>query len=444
MIDLPHDTMSEAGITATLIKHPDFIAHSENLKPSFFYNKEHASYYWAIRELYKAGVSKIDAFNLTTKLNEEKGVKNIVNKSVDAIQEYINMSVDIARNTVEEYKLLVEKVIALSFKRDLYKKIITIENNCLNDDTDLNKLLNSVYSDLDNLIETYILDDNIQLFGDKIEELWNEIVSRRGNGFTGIPSKFPLLNNYFGYEDGELYILKARMKRGKSAFLMNEAIHKIQMGIPLAYFDTEMSSRLFFERLLSSLTKIPIKKIKFGNYSKSEEEMIKDAMKWLKQQKFVHIYNPSWTNEKIYSVCKTLKHKMNLQFLVFDYIKSNTKSANEQYNELGEKTDFLKNNIAGDLKIPVLSAVQLNRNGQIADSDKIERYTSVSMLWKEKEADEIVTDGQECGNYKLTVELNRIGEQMTEDEYIDFIFVGNTMTIEQAKKQHEKSSLPFE
>lgn len=441
MIDLPHDTMCEAGITATLIKHPDFIAHSENLKPSFFYNKEHASYYWAIRELYKAGVSKIDVFNLTTKLNEEKGVKNIVNKSVDAIQEYINMSANIARDTLEEYKILVERVIALSFKRDLYKKITTIENNCLNDDIDLNKLLNSVYNDLDNLIESYILDDNIQLFGDKIEELWNEIVSRRGNGFTGIPSKFPLLNNYFGYEDGELYILKARMKRGKSAFLMNEAIHKIQMGIPLAYFDTEMSSRLFFERLLSNLTKIPIKKIKFGNYSKSEEEAIKEAMKWLKQQKFVHIYNPSWTNEKIYSVCKTLKHKINLQFLVFDYIKSNTKSANEQYNELGEKTDFLKNNIAGDLKIPVLTAVQLNRNGQIADSDKIERYCSTSLLWKEKDAEEIATDGQECGNYRLTVELNRIGEQMADDEYIDFVFVGNTMTIEQAKKQHEKTQL---
>ena len=43
----------------------------------------------------------------------------------------------------------------------------------------------------------------------------------------------------------------------------------------------------------------------------------------------------------------------------------------------------------------------------------------------------------------MTVDLNRMGEQMGEDEYIDFKFDGNRMRIEQAK-QHDSSSNPFE
>ena len=70
------------------------------------------------------------------------------------------------------------------------------------------------------------------------------------------------------------------------------------------------------------------------------------------------------------------------------------------------------------------------------DSDKIERYASVSLSWRDKSTDEIITDGEECGDYRLSIDLNRLGEQMNENEYIDFVFNGNHMQINQAAKQH--------
>jgi hypothetical protein len=131
-----------------------------------------------------------------------------------------------------------------------------------------------------------------------------------------------------------------------------------------------------------------------------------------------------------------LKYKIGLGYLIFDYIKSNTLSSSEQYNELGGKCDFLKNTIAGGLDMSVLAGAQLNRNNETADSDKLDRYASVSVMWREKTPEEILNDGKECGNYALNINLNRIGEQMGDDEYIDFMFNGSIMTIEQAK-QHE-------
>ena len=91
----------------------------------------------------------------------------------------------------------------------------------------------------------------------------------------------------------------------------------------------------------------------------------------------------------------------------------------------------------------MLAGAQLNRANQVADSDKLERYVSASMLWRDKTTEELAKDTLDCGNFALTVDLNRMGEQMGEDEYISFAFDGNRMRIEQAK-QHDSSSNPFE
>ena len=102
----------------------------------------------------------------------------------------------------------------------------------------------------------------------------------------------------------------------------------------------------------------------------------------------------------------------------------------------------MKNRIAGELDLAVLAGAQLNREDKVADSDKLERYASVSAKWRKKTSDEMANDGKECGNYAFSVSLNRLGEQMFEDEYIDFKFSGAQMRIEEAK-QHEEQEVPY-
>ena len=133
---------------------------------------------------------------------------------------------------------------------------------------------------------------------------------------------------------------------------------------------------------------------------------------------------------------------MNLQFVVYDYFKSSQTDSSAQYNDLGAKCDFLKNKIAGELDLAVLAGAQLNRNDEVADSDKLERYASVSAKWRKKSSEEIANDGKDSGNYALSITLNRLGEQMFEDEYIDFKFLGSKMRIEEAK-QHNVAEVPY-
>lgn len=439
------DNQAEAGVIATLVYHPEFILHTDYLKPSYFYRVENGCIYWAINELYKSGVETIDALNITNMLNSDQAVKRKMSEcNLTDMHEFIEMSRYACRHSLEEYKLLVRNVVTMAFKRDLLKVSTEVQDNCFNSNADLAKLNTLVNDKYTRLTEQYLVSSEIETFGAKVDGLWQEICDRRtDNGLYGIPSKYSILNDYFTYEQGELVLLKARMKQGKSAFFMNEAIHKIKNAVPTLFYDTEMKDRLFFERMLAHLTGIEIRRIKRGDYSYDEGQKLAKTMEWIKAQPFVHIYAPRTSDEEIYATHKILKYKIGLEFSIYDYIKSNIQSSSENSNVLGQKCDFLKNEIAGSLDIAMLAGAQLNRANDVADSDKIERYVSTTLWWRNKDNETIEKDGFKCGNYALTVDLNRNGAAMDEEEYIDFKFDGSVMRIEEAQ-QHRVQETPFD
>lgn len=436
------DTQAEAGIIATLIYNPTFCLHSEQLKPNHFYNKDSSCLYWAICQLAKKGINNIDSFNLTGMLNSNEGIRSMFEKYSINVDNYIDMAKTVARDTLEEYKILVSRVMALAFKRALHKKLQYFDSMCIDiNDDDIHELSGNIYNAVSQLNEQYVLNDKVRLIGEVLDDIWDEIQQRSSKGIVGLKPKIPLLSSYFTYEPGELVLLQARMKQGKSAYMLNEAIYQLKCGNRVAYFDTEMPSRQFVERALAHLSGIPVRKIKDGSYTVTEEELLKEAMGWLRKQKFVHMYKPAWSTESIYATAKILQHKMDMNFLIFDYLKDNTGNAAELANKLGEKADHLKNFVAGGLNIPVLAAAQLGRSGEVADSDKLDRYTSVSVKWMRKAKDEIEGDWLKTGNYKMNVKFNRLGELQDEDEWIDVVFNGNIMDIHQAEIQHEHMEL---
>lgn len=436
------DTQAEAGVIATLVYHPEFILHSDYLKPGYFYNIENGCLYWAISELYKAGIDVIDALNISNMLNSNKAVKRKMEEcNLENINEFITMAQYAARHTLEEYKLLVNSVVTCSFKRNLAKIASEIQTDCYNSDMDLSKMNEVVNSKISKLLESYITSNEIELFSEKTNRLWEKLRSQDVS--ERIPSKFKLFNPYFKYKPGELVLLKARMKQGKSAFFLNELVDKISNGIPTLYVDTEMDDDNFYERLLAHLSGIQYELIDENRLTEDQVNRLEKCNEWIDNHPFVHIYMPDVNYDEIYSICKILKYKINLKFFIFDYIKSNKEGAAENANLLGARTDFLKNRIAGELELAVLSGAQLGRSGDVADSDKILRYVSTSIYWRFKTVEEISTDGLDCGNILAYVDVNRNGRQMMEDEAISFSFDGDRMRITEAK-QPDKPKTPFD
>ena len=450
----PHDTNAEAGVICTLIRHPEFELKSEHLQPSFFYYPENGEIYRAIKRLVNQGVTNIDELTLTTQLSMISDTdKLFYGETKEKIRELIDGASYVARSSEEEYKVLVDTVIGLGFKRHAVAKLQDIIGDCMeckidNIDEVNSKLLDTV----NNLATDFITGDEIDYFGKKMDTIWEKIKNRRNaDGTYGILPRWSCLKDYFTYQNGELTLYCARKKKGKSVIALNETLDKAKSGLNVVYFDTEMKDELFMTRLCSHATGISEDKIKNGTMSYEEEKIFDDTYEWLKTLPIIHEYSPNWTKEGIITQAKILHNKGKCDFFIFDYLKENSKkemSASDRSRELGKWADAIKNGICGALDIPGIAFAQLGRDMNIANSDEISRYVTTGITWDTKTNEEICKHGKECGNMKMKVDFNRIGkshDEDDEDDYLDFNFIGEILTIQETKAQHTRDdATPFE
>ncbi|MBQ5562780.1 MAG: hypothetical protein IIT39_05290, partial [Clostridia bacterium] len=131
------DISSESSVIGTLLLHPDYIAHSKFLKPNYFYNTENGIMYWAIDELYKEGITNIDAYNLSNKLSSNKSVENkLQDANFPDVQETINLYSTAARDTIEEYLMFAKNVVDYAFRRKLDTSLLSMRDDCYNKSID--------------------------------------------------------------------------------------------------------------------------------------------------------------------------------------------------------------------------------------------------------------------------------------------------------------------
>lgn len=425
---------SEAGIIASIVMKPEFTFYSEQLKPNHFSDTQNAYIYYAVCELAKRGIEKVDAYNITNILNMKEATKKQTETiTIQALNDLIDVAKVIARESVEEYKLLVANVLDAAFRRDTYNKLIECERLCFNSsESDIEQ---KIYSALDDVMMEFSTTTEVPQYKDVIDSLWGEIEARQDSGMAGIPFKFDTLNAYATIERGELFVFAAEAKQGKSMMLLNCAVDLLKRDVAVFYIDSELNSRMFTCRLIAHLTGIEFNRLKAGRYTPEEKVRIEQAIKWLKTKKFTHLYMPMFDAQSIYTAVKKVKHTQGLDVLIVDYFKGKGEGdAFDSYQELGRFVDMVKNQICGDMNIAGIGAAQATASGKVADSAKIGRNASTIALIQDKTPEEIEADGAECGNKKLRICLNRNGAQMSTDEYIDLFFNGNVISYEEAKQ----------
>jgi replicative DNA helicase len=419
-------------VVATLIHHPSFYFHSENLRPNHFADRQNAFLYWALGELAKRGVEKIDAYNISNILaSNEAAKKHMKMVPLEAIHELVDVSHLIARTSAEEYLLAAENVVETAFRRTVKKKLERCASLCGNLSADIRK---EIYA-LDGAMLAFATTNDVPPFKDVVEPIWEDIERRQG-GATGVPFQFPTLNRYATIDRGELFIFAASAKKGKSITLLNCAVDLMKRGMKVLYLDSELNDRMFTPRMIAHLTGIEFSRVRAGRYSDDEHQRILLAVQWLKAQNtLTHKYLPLFDEHSVYTITKRVSHAQGLDVLIVDYFKgSGDGDAFSTYQELGRFVDLVKNGICGDMDIAGIGAVQATAAGKIAESDKINRNASTIALILDKTLEEIETDGADCGNKKLRVVLGRNGPQMADDEYIDLHFEGNKILYTEAKQ----------
>lgn len=425
---------SESGVIASLIHNPELSFYSEYLLPNHFTNKDNRCVYTAICDLARKGIMTIDPYNIIECLNSSEATRKYADDlSVEKLQELVEMSDVLARNTVEEYKMLVSNVMDAAFRRDTFQRLRECQALCY--DRSEENVEQKIYNIIDDVMTEFSTANEIPPYNEVIDDCWEEIKSRQGNGFAGIPFKFNALNEYATIEPGELFVFAAEAKQGKSMMLLNCAIDLLKRDLAVLYLDSELNTRLFTARVLAHLSGVEYRKLTTGNYTKEEASRIDEARAWMKTRKFTHIYIPMFDQQSIYTAVKKVKHTQGLDVLIVDYFKgSGDGDAFDSYQELGRFVDMVKNQICGEMGICGIGAAQATINGRVADSAKIGRNASTIALIQDKTPEEVEADGAECGNKKLRVILNRNGMQHATGEYIDLKFDGNHISYEEAKQ----------
>lgn len=283
-------------------------------------------------------------------------------------------------------------------------------------------------------------------------------------GQIGVSSGFPIYDKAIGggFRRGSVSMIGARTKAGKSVLAINVASHVSRvLKLPVLYLDTEMVKEEQQIRFVARLTETPIDDLETGQAGKDmhTRRKILDKLKDESQSKLFHYKNVSGKPfEEILSIMRrwVMKHvgvdengKAKDCLIIYDYMKlmSGDGISNDmkEYQLLGFMMTSL-HNFAVRYSVPVLSFIQLNRDGitkestdAAAGSDRIMWLCSNFSIYKFKSDDEIKDSGLHEGNRKLVPVIARHGAGLPQGHnYINMLMTGKFAKIVEGKTDFEQ------
>ena len=256
-------------------------------------------------------------------------------------------------------------------------------------------------------------------------EVYCDRKDRKGNG--GIPTGFSGLDRCLngGAEPGQLIILAAPTKKGKSAFALNVLRNiGINHQVPTLLVNTELSQEQVSLRTLSILSQVDHSRIATGQTSPNEDTKVMDAVEELSKSTLYTLHAPDLTVLSLTSFLRQYSIQYGIKFACVDYIgRIDTQDAKlQEWQVLRFAAKRLKT-LAQQLKISILMVAQINEDGQLEGAKAMRNECDLFAHLRP------MTD-KECGecsgfNYVLVIESNRSGPQAK----IPLQYRGETLTF---------------
>lgn len=276
----------------------------------------------------------------------------------------------------------------------------------------------------------------------------------------GISTGFPRYDFAIGggLRRGTVNVIGARPKTGKTLLADNMGVHIAQQGIPVLNLDTEMRKEDHQHRLMAMLTDVPINDIETGAFSKNptNRKKVFDAAKQLKDIPYYFKSIGGMSFEDQLSIMRRWiakvvgvndEGKANDCVIIYDYLKlmdsADIRGDMKEFQVLGFMMTSL-HNFSLKYEVPVLSFVQLNRDGitkestdTASGSDRIIWLCSNFTIYKRKSDEEVAADGPEHGNRKLVPVIARHGEGLDPNDYINIRMHGSSGKIKEGLTSFE-------
>ncbi|WP_121442182.1 replicative DNA helicase [Alkalispirillum mobile] len=195
---------------------------------------------------------------------------------------------------------------------------------------------------------------------ERIDQLY-----RQEGEVTGLATGFDDFDRMTsGLQDGDLVIVAGRPSMGKTTWAMNIVEHAaMKQDAPTAVFSMEMPGDSLAMRMLSSLGRVELQRIRSGRLEDDDWPRLTSTLSLLSQAKLFIDDTPGLSPSEMRARARRLKREHGLGLIVIDYLQlMQVPGAKEnRAQELSEISRSLKG-IAKELDVPVIALSQLNRS----------------------------------------------------------------------------------
>ena len=413
----------------------------QTLKPEHFYFDELKAAYQASWELSSEGKS-IDFVSVLKKLvakgfYDEKQAKQMLLECADLVPS-ISQAEAYAKTVVDSFKArkLQEIGTRLAFDGVFADNVNEVADEIMSE------LYEVVSGQHKKQLKT-VGDIGTQIF----EGYSNDGQDLENRSHTGFSRLDEILK---GMSAGNLIILAARPKLGKTAFALSIAENIAKSGKTVAFYSLEMESSEIYERLLSKRSKIPMNTLidrRFKDKRRPQKVRAEEINKIAESIDEIYSLpikindNPACTVNDVRLESRLVK---DLGLIVIDYLQlmRSTKRFENRNLEVGSICRELKC-LASELGVPILCLSQLNRTSdestrpspsELRDSGSIEQDANkVILMWSiEKNLNERgLVESKTIG---VDVALNRRGTTGV----TLFNFNGNYMKFTELDRKYEE------
>jgi replicative DNA helicase len=345
MQNLPHSQEAEQSVLGCILSKESLIADiAHTLTEADFYNPAHKEIYKIMLKLY----------------NDSKAIDVITVSNEGADIEYLTNLADIVPTT-ENIKQYISILKGKSLRRQYVTAGQKIVDMAINGQYDnMTDFKNDVLSAVDIDVKDNKEQEN------NIKQLVPKVIEGLDKRYNEKETSYKKYGYYWidkwtsGVRLGLTY-LAARPSVGKTAFSLNILDHLASQGMKVAMFNLEMEKEQLVERMLSIRTKLQYEKV-LKPWSMNENDWVKVAESGQLAAHDIYIYDTIFKIEEIKSICRELKSKGQLDYVIVDYLQlcetmKKCSGPNDRVSHISRQFKIMQK----ELKVPFLVLSQLNR-----------------------------------------------------------------------------------
>jgi replicative DNA helicase len=223
---------------------------------------------------------------------------------------------------------------------------------------------------------------------------------------TGIPQLDRAIR---GLRAGNMLVISAPTKGGKTTLALNIAANTAKAGNPVGIFSMEMNEGEIADKLLSAEGEIDISSLAFAGPNKFIADRLRNAAGVIGRSP-IFLRDESLLNTiQFRSAARKLVAQHGCKLLLVDYVQlmDPTNSKDSRERQVADSSRTIKTT-AAELGIPIIVMAQLNDDGRSRESRAIEQDANI-FIKIERPKDDKGNDDKEAGHdhYNIRIVLAR-------------------------------------